>query len=137
MKQTFTVVKKEAVEPIANQVTVGGFFITLLHSATITHLMHLQTSSYSEHKALGNYYDEIVDLVDSLIESYQGKKDVIVEYPAMFDYEDVEALVYLRNLSDYVVTNRGIVGDDSELQNQIDTIQDLINSTVYKLRRLA
>ena len=33
MKQTFTVVKKEAVEPITNQVTVGGFFVTLLHSA--------------------------------------------------------------------------------------------------------
>lgn len=137
MKQTFTVVKNEAIEPIMGQVTVGGFFVTLLHSATIAHLMHLQTGSYSEHQALGAYYDEIVELTDALIESYQGKKDVIVEYPPMFDYPDVEALVYLRNLSAYVVENRGIVGDDSELQNQIDAIQDLINSTVYKLRRLA
>lgn len=137
MKQTFTVVKKEAVEPTTGQVTVGGFFITLLHSATIAHLMHLQTSSYAEHQALSQYYDEIVDLVDSLIESYQGKRDVIVDYPAMFAYPDVEALVYLKGISDYVIENRSIVGDDSELQNQIDTIQDLINSTMYKLRRLA
>lgn len=137
MKQTFTVVKKEAVESITNQVTVGGFFVTLLHSATIAHLMHLQTSSYAEHKALSEYYDSIVDLVDDLIESYQGKRDVIVDYPAMFAYPDVDALVYLKGISDYVIENRDIVGDDSELQNQIDTIQDLINSTVYKLRRLA
>ena len=137
MKQTFTVVKKEAVEPIMGQVTVGGFFVTLLHSATIAHLMHLQTSSYAEHKALNEYYDGIVDLVDDLIESYQGKRDVIVDYPAMFAYPDVDALVYLKGISDYVIENRGIVGDDSELQNQIDAIQDLINSTVYKLRRLA
>ena len=137
MKQTFTVVKKEAVEPITNQVTVGGFFVTLLHSATIAHLMHLQTSSYAEHKALSEYYESIVDLVDDLIESYQGKRDVIVDYPAMFAYPDVDALVYLKGISDYVIENRDIVGDDSELQNQIDTIQDLINSTVYKLRRLA
>ena len=50
---------------------------TLLHSQTQVHIFHLQTKSYSEHKALQKYYEGIDALVDGIIESYQGKYDVI------------------------------------------------------------
>lgn len=33
------------------------FIVTMLHSATVAHLMHLQTKSYAAHVALGDYYD--------------------------------------------------------------------------------
>jgi hypothetical protein len=46
----------------------------ILHSRNQSHIFHLQTKSYSEHKALNDYYDNIVDLYDGLIESYQGKE---------------------------------------------------------------
>ena len=76
MKQTFKVVEmKEA------QVTVGEYFLTLLHGSTNTHLLHLQSRSFSQHMALGTYYQEVVDLIDSLIEAYQGKNQSIVECP--------------------------------------------------------
>jgi hypothetical protein len=45
----------------------------LLHSQTQVHIFHLQTKSYSEHKALQGYYEGIDALVDGVIESYQGK----------------------------------------------------------------
>ena len=52
----------------------------LLHSQTQVHIFHLQTKSYSEHKALQGYYEGIDALVDGIIESYQGKQDVINGY---------------------------------------------------------
>ena len=52
----------------------------LLHSRTQTHTLHLQTDSFSEHMALNGYYDGIVDLVDGLVESFQGKYGIIGGY---------------------------------------------------------
>lgn len=128
MKQTFKITEmKEA------QVTLGEYFLTLLHSATNTHLLHLQSRSFSQHMALGTYYNEVVELIDSLIEAYQGKNQTIVQYPNIY-YPPVDnALTELQNISAYVQTNRSIVGFDSELQNITDTIQELIDSTIYKL----
>ena len=42
------------------------FVQTLLHSATIAHQLHLSSKSYSEHKALAKYYENIEDIVDAL-----------------------------------------------------------------------
>ena len=52
----------------------------LLFSQTQAHVFHLQTGSYAEHKALQGYYEGIDDLVDSLVESYQGENENITNY---------------------------------------------------------
>jgi hypothetical protein len=39
-------------------------------------------------------------------------------------------------MQDYVATKRKKLPQDSELQNIVDEIADLINSTVYKLKYL-
>ena len=124
MKQTFSI--NEA------QVTVGSFFLTLLHSATNTHILHLQSRSYSEHQALGSFYDEVVELTDGVIESYQGKHG-LVQYPVEYAKPADTGLLELQALSVYVTLNRLVIGNDSELQNEIDSILNLINSTIYKL----
>ena len=66
-------------ESIMDNQLIGTFVSTLLHSATLTHLMHFKTLSYSEHVALAAYYDAIPDLVDGLVESIQGAYEVIIE----------------------------------------------------------
>jgi hypothetical protein len=124
MKQTFSI--NEA------QVTIGSFFLTLLHAATNTHILHLQSRSYSEHQALGSFYEELVELTDGLIESCQGKHG-IVQYPVEYTKPADTGLLELTNLSAYITVNRLVIGNDSELQNEVDTIMNLINSTIYKL----
>ena len=53
-------------------------FIGMLFLARdVTHSVHLNTRSYSKHKALGKFYDEIVDLADNFAEAYQGKHGLI------------------------------------------------------------
>jgi len=111
----------------------------LLHSATQVHIFHLQTNSYAEHKALNEYYDEIVDLTDGLIESFQGKYDILKGYEnySLNDYENnAQVVKYFKALMKTVDELRVSVKNDSYLQNEIDNVVNLIASTLYKLRFL-
>jgi hypothetical protein len=110
----------------------------LLHSQTQVHIFHLQTKSYSEHKALQKYYEGIDALVDGVIESYQGQYGIITNYKT-YDMEQYsngkKTISYFTGLLKVIDENRDCC-EDSYIQNQIDTIQELINSTVYKLKFL-
>jgi hypothetical protein len=126
---------------VDNTKTDSGFkdmVSILLHSQTQVHIFHLQTKSYSEHKALQGYYEGIDALVDGIIESYQGKYDVVTGYNSIKteDYKSPEQVIkYFKALDSMVEKNRKSV-KESFLQNQIDTVQELIYSTLYKLRFL-
>lgn len=130
MKKVFNIKESQVKEA---ELTVGDFFLTLLHSATNTHILHLQTRSYSEHQALGAFYNEIVELTDDLIEAWQGKNGRLSTYPNTYMPPMENGLAELQELSAFVQLNRGLVGADTELQNITDEIQQLIDSTVYKL----
>jgi len=115
-----------------------GMVSSLLHSQTQVHIFHLQTKSYSEHKALQKYYEGIDALVDGIIESYQGKYDIIKNYDSIKteDYKSSEQVInYFKSLDNMIISARKEV-KESYLQNQIDTVQELIYSTLYKLRFL-
>ena len=45
---------------------VGEFILLCFHARTNAHVLHLETRSYAAHKALNEFYDEIVDLADCL-----------------------------------------------------------------------
>ena len=109
--------------------------ITLLHSATIAHVLHLQSRSYSEHKALEKLYLGLPDKVDAVIEAYQGRYGELVEYPdqvvELSEYKDsLEFVMFLKILLE---EDRYVLGDASEIQNLVDGIAELIDSTIYKL----
>jgi hypothetical protein len=110
----------------------------LLHSQTQAHTLHLQTETYSEHKALQKYYEGIDGIVDGLVESFQGKYGIIKGYKSMDlqEWKSTEDTVkYMNGLCEKIEELRDCC-DDSYIQNQIDTVCELINSTVYKLRFL-
>jgi len=111
----------------------------LFHSRTQAHVFHLQTTSFAEHKALNDYYDEIVELTDGLVESYQGKYGVLRGYSnyPLLEYTDKnQVITYFEALVGKVCTLREGV-TDSYLQNQIDTVMELLESTLYKLKCLS
>jgi hypothetical protein len=109
----------------------------LLHAVTLTHMYHLKSRSFSQHMALGSFYEGLDDLVDSLIEAYQGKYGLIEDYETDAGEMPPSPLEYLIALNEYVAQSRTEFPQDSELQNIIDEIVALIDSTLYKLRFLA
>ena len=120
---------------------VVDMIATLLHSRNQAHIFHWQTksqSSFAEHKALQKYYEGIVELIDGLVEAYQGKYGIIEHFTCegVNQFVDIQTSVdYFVELLDMIEENRKSV-EDSYLQNEIDTIVKLINATLYKLRFL-
>jgi hypothetical protein len=77
-------------------------------------------------------------LVDSLTESIQGAYEEIIQpYPSAFGNTDSVPLIFMKNLRDYVRSERLKMPQDSEIQNEIDSIATLLNHTVYKLNLLS
>lgn len=114
------------------------FISYLFHSRTQAHIFHLQTPSFAEHMALNAYYDGIVPLIDGLVESYQGKNGIITDYDNynLSQYQGNEATVaYFETLCNAVYQAYEST-EDSYIQNQLDTITELIKSTIYKLSYL-
>ena len=111
------------------------FVSVLFHSGTNAHFMQLQTKSYSEHKALQKYYENVIDIVDRWAESFQGCYSVIETYPADFHIAK-SPLKYLEQIKDFVDSIRKVLPDETQLQNIIDETCELIDSTIYKLKVL-
>jgi len=120
---------------------VAKFVSTLLNSRDQAHIFHLQTPSYAAHKALNEYYDAVVDLLDGFVESYQGKYGILKGYkpvPTWVETEELEEVVkYFVALGEYVDRSREKLPQDGFIMNQVDELSQLINSTLYKLTHLS
>ena len=114
---------------------VSEFVAALLHSSTVTHFMHWSTNSDPVHRALAEYYEEIIELTDDFAEAYMGKYDQLKKFPLEF-HSATDPVKYLTSIKDFVQESREELPKDSELQNIVDEIADLINSTLFKLRFL-
>ena len=116
---------------------------TLMASRDQAHIFHWQTvgdGSYAAHKALRKYYDAIPDMIDALVESYQGKHGIVTGYePAeKFDeYSKETAVKYFKALSVFIErVYAKFPKEDTNIINQLDTFKDLIYTTLYKLENL-
>ena len=113
------------------------FIGTLMQSRNQAHIYHLQTQSYAAHVALQAYYEGIIPFVDGLVESYQGRYGILYGYKMEgVIKEDDSALTYFEGLSKFVEMIRTKVPQDSFIQNEIDNVVNLVESTKYKLKFL-
>lgn len=115
--------------------TVADFISILRNSSPQVHIFHNQTRVYSEHVALGEYYDDVLDLIDRLAETYTALYGEIEGYTSM-PYRDYiskdETVNYFKALYQYVQTNRAIF-KESFLQNIIDELSELLAQTMFRL----
>jgi hypothetical protein len=114
-------------------VTAGAFIMCLLHGVTNAHILHLQSQSYAQHKALGSFYEDLGDLVDSVVEQWQGLNGKLINYPVEYRPPQQTAKAELEYMLGYVADYRAVMGNDSAIQNAIDEIAALMQSTLYKL----
>lgn len=115
-------------------------FVGMLFLARdVAHSVHLNTRSYSKHKALRKFYDQIVDLADKFAEAYQGKHGLIGPISLMSANKTSNILAFMQDQVEEIEKVRYEVVDRTEtaLQNIIDEIVGLYLSTIYKLKFLA
>ena len=114
------------------------FALMLLHEVTNAHLLHWATNSFSEHSALGEFYDTLNDRADAYVEAYMGKYGQLKVdgYPEVYSLPNGDCVSHLEDFSNNVKKVRGMLPQDTELNNLVDEIADLIDGTLYKLRFL-
>ena len=116
----------------------GELVSRCFQARTDAHIAHLTTRSYAAHKALNEFYDEIIDLADAFAEAAQGRGGVLLVYPVCAPHgthKDPSSAVL--ELREWIDDNRADCCDESELQNLIDEIVGLCDGTLYKLKFLA
>ena len=118
--------------------TIEEYFGTLQQSTVEAWKKHLKTDKYSNHIALNEFYEDIVELVDTLIEDYMGIYGKLDSYINNFKEDKISAVEYLELLREFTITGREdlISEDDTELSSDIDAIISLIDGTLYKLKEL-
>jgi DNA-binding ferritin-like protein len=115
-------------------------FVGILFLARdVTHSVHLNTRSYSKHKALQKFYESIIELADNFAEAYQGRHGLMGPISLQSAKKTTNVIDFLQNQLEEIEADRYKVCDetDSAIQNLIDEIIALYLSTLYKLRFLA
>jgi hypothetical protein len=118
-----------------NHAPAAELVMRAFHARTNAHVAHLQTTSYAAHKALEEFYTDLIPLTDEFVEAYQGSYGVIEKYPDGFEFaDDPEEMV--DDFEEWIGDNRKKIGEvsDTHLQNIIDEIVTLARATRYKLR---
>ena len=118
------------------------FFSKLVESREMAQVYHWQvkgdTGSHAAHLALNDYYDKVIDLIDEIVEVYQGQYDIVEEYDVIDTKETKtkDKVQYFIELSEFIKSTRyvALLKDDSHLQNIVDEIIALVYKTIYKLR---
>ena len=117
--------------------SIEELFGTLQQSIVAEWRKHLKTSKYSKHMALDEFYKDMPDKVDTLIEDYMGHTGEKVEdYVNVLKAEDFDALQYLKELHEVCTSGREFLDGVPELESDLDDILSLIDSTMYKVKEL-
>ena len=97
------------------------------------HKHHLTTPAYADHKALNNYYDELVDLLDTFAENLQGRlSQRFPDFPVTQLMDISAPSIIISQFRDFLDDARSTYMFP-ELQNTIDEIQTLNSKTIYFL----
>lgn len=139
------VVKTEQPEPQPETNEGPGspvsLFSKLFESREMAHIYHLQVNgeqgSHAAHTALNEYYDGVLELIDDLIETYQGQYGIVDGYDVIDTNttRTKEKVEYFESLVEFVKHGRkAISAEDTHLQNIVDEVVALIYRTLYKLK---
>lgn len=110
---------------------------SILHSWKL----HLKAKKHSVHVILEEYYDDAIDMVDALIEHYQGtcQCDIIDTNIVPDIVKSDDPFTYFTNLKDYLlnfINFNNFTENTLEIKSDIDDLLRLIDSTLYKLGHL-
>jgi len=114
-----------------------SYFVSYLKDAFDQSVVwHHQTESYAVHKALGKFYEGILDLTDGLIESVSGiyGRPTHYQIDSPVDYKSPEQVVkYFKSVYNTIQKERKDIYEETWIQNQVDEIATLFAKTLYLL----
>jgi DNA-binding ferritin-like protein len=94
--------------------------------------------SFAKHEALGTFYPAVIDLADQIAEAYQGAMLELIEIPLLDNDFPGEIKAALQAQRKWIAANRfkAVPKDETQMQNIIDEVVALYDTTIYKLHFL-
>lgn len=118
--------------------TIEELFGTLQMSVVAGWRKHLRSAKYSKHMALDEFYKDMPDKVDDLIEAWMGAHGKKVgNFTNILTSSNLNTLKYLTELKRVCKEGRTLMGGNDELNSLLDDIINLINTTLYKVKELS
>lgn len=109
----------------------------VFYARNLAHWNHWRTDSYAQHKALGKFYDDIIDNLDNLVEAYQGAFELVGNIPAPASSKGTDVLKTLEDDNAWIEKNHEeICKGNRAVANLIDELNSTYLSAIYKLRNL-
>jgi DNA-binding ferritin-like protein len=111
----------------------------VFYTRNVAHWQHWRAKgagSYAKHKALGKFYDDVIEALDPLVEAYQGAFDLVETIPSPPKAKE-DILTHLENEAAWIEEHHeDICQGNRAVANLIDTLSAVYLSTIYKLRNL-
>lgn len=108
------------------------------HAAHLAHWAATGDGSLARHQALGDFYDDIVDITDKIVEYHQGAFGLVdlKEIPGGKVPDDI--MDHIGEEANWLQDNRSkIAGDIAAIENVVDELSGIYLRTYYKLRNLS
>lgn len=116
--------------------SAGELIVRCFNARTAAHIAHFQTRSYAQHKALNDFYDDIVEATDEWAENYQGLFGIVQNYPSMPVPMGSPIPWMEENLQWLKASRSSCCKGATLLENLHDNIQAVFAQTLYKLKFL-
>ena len=108
----------------------------VFYSRNLAHVTHWKTQSFSQHMSLGEFYGNVIEKLDDLVERFQGRFELIGAVPAPAIAEG-DILTHLVAEAAWIEANRDDIAQGvSEIGNLIDELSGVYLEAIYKLRNL-
>ena len=101
------------------------------------HLAHWATKSYSEHMALDEFYNDVIDAIDSITENYQAYFGLVPSVSISKYETPSDILSLLKEDVKWINKNRSKIAQDvPSIENLIDELTSVYTKAIYKLTNL-
>lgn len=118
----------------ASTSNIGNFFGTIQESVTIAWRYHLKTHKHYIHIATQEYYYKALNLVDKIIEEYQGTTGLTIDNYTNTIFDNGKSEVeYFNELKSFIVNAKTENPFEEEIISDIDDLIGTIDSTLYQL----
>ncbi|MFZ9615168.1 MAG: DUF5856 family protein [Fluviibacter sp.] len=111
----------------------------VFYARNVAHYEHWKANgvgAFAKHMALGTFYDEIIDAIDTLVEAYQGAFELIGSIPRT-PTKATDILMILNEDADWIEKNHEkICRGNRAVANLLDSVTGIYLSAIYKLRNL-
>lgn len=108
----------------------------VFYARNLAHWNHWRTKSYSQHQALGAFYDDVIDAIDSLVEAHQAVNGLVGAIPSPSSTGS-DVLKILKADAEWIEENHEkICGGNRAVGNLVDGVTDVYLRTIYKLENL-